>query len=99
MTDERPKAKLRDDPSVREVYVNKCVGTFFDGGAVTLTFGNLRTRSGKCRREAEGGVSSRGLCDASNFNVAIGRPRGGEQSQHHPHRPDESARQSARRAG
>jgi len=41
---EQQKRKLRihDNPNVIESYANKFVGSFFDGGGVSLTFGALR---------------------------------------------------------
>lgn len=42
---EEPQTKLRvqDNPAVTEVYVNKFLGAVYDGGAVTLTFGSIRS--------------------------------------------------------
>jgi hypothetical protein len=39
---QQSKFRIQDDPSVIETYANKFVGSFFDGGAVTLIFGSLR---------------------------------------------------------
>ncbi len=44
MVEQEKKAKLRirDNPYVSEIYCNKFLFSGFDGGAVTLTFGNMR---------------------------------------------------------
>ena len=39
---QQPKFRIQDDPSVVETYANKFLGSVFDGGSVTLTFGSLR---------------------------------------------------------
>ena len=39
---QQSKFRIQDDPSVIETYANKFLGSGFDGGAVTLTFGSLR---------------------------------------------------------
>ena len=39
---QQPKFRIQDNPSVIETYANKFLGSVFDGGAVTLTFGSLR---------------------------------------------------------
>jgi hypothetical protein len=41
------KLRIVDNPDVTEFYINKFLGSFFDGGAVTLTFGNIRLLSEK----------------------------------------------------
>lgn len=43
--DKQPKLRVQDNASVVEVYVNKFLGSTFDGGAVTLTFGSIRAQS------------------------------------------------------
>lgn len=42
MTEQKQKFRIHDNPAIGEVYVNKFIGSFFDGGAVTLTFGTIR---------------------------------------------------------
>jgi hypothetical protein len=39
-----PAHQRLDNPSIIETYANKFLGTAFDGGAVTFTFGSLRVR-------------------------------------------------------
>lgn len=39
MTNQKPQMAVVDDPSVREVYTNKVIGTTFDGGALSITLG------------------------------------------------------------
>ncbi len=39
MTDQKPQMAVVDDPSVKEVYINKVIGTTFDGGAFSITLG------------------------------------------------------------
>ena len=39
MTDKKPQMAVVDDPSVKEVYANKVIGTTFDGGALSITLG------------------------------------------------------------
>ena len=41
---QQPKFRIQDNPSIIETYANKFLGSVFDGGAVTLTFGSLRVR-------------------------------------------------------
>jgi hypothetical protein len=36
------KFLIRDNAAIGECYANKFVGSFFDGGGVSLTFGTLR---------------------------------------------------------
>jgi hypothetical protein len=47
MTDEKATMQIRDDLAVKEHYVNKFVGSAFDGGALTLTFGSIRLVAAK----------------------------------------------------
>jgi hypothetical protein len=39
---EQPKFRIQDNPSIVETYANKFLGSVFDGGAVSLTFGTIR---------------------------------------------------------
>jgi hypothetical protein len=39
---QQPKFRIQDNPSIIETYANKFLGSVFDGGAVSLTFGSLR---------------------------------------------------------
>ena len=39
---QQPKFRIQDNPSIIESYANKCLGAFFDGGAVVLTLGSIR---------------------------------------------------------
>ena len=41
---QQPKFRIQDNPSIIETYANKFLGSVFDGGAVTFTFGSLRVR-------------------------------------------------------
>jgi hypothetical protein len=39
MAEKRPPLRIKDDPTVTEVYANKIVSLTFDGHAVMITFG------------------------------------------------------------
>lgn len=39
MADKKAQMAIVDDPSVREIYANKVIGTTFDGGALSITLG------------------------------------------------------------
>jgi hypothetical protein len=39
---EQPQFRIQDNPSIVETYANKFLGSVFDGGAVSLTFGTIR---------------------------------------------------------
>ena len=39
MADKKPQMTVVDDPSVKETYANKVIGTSFDGGALSITLG------------------------------------------------------------
>ena len=39
MADKKPQMAVVDDPSVKETYANKVIGTTFDGGALSITLG------------------------------------------------------------
>jgi hypothetical protein len=39
MAEKRPALRIKDDPTVTEVYANKIVSLTFDGHAVMITFG------------------------------------------------------------
>lgn len=39
---DKPKVRIHDDPSVREVFASKLISTFFDGGALVITLGAHR---------------------------------------------------------
>lgn len=45
-TDSRQTPALVDDPSVRDVYINRLVGASFDGTALSLTLGVARLSPG-----------------------------------------------------
>jgi hypothetical protein len=38
----QPKFRIHDNAAIVEFYANKFVGSFFDGSAVSLTFGAMR---------------------------------------------------------
>jgi hypothetical protein len=42
---ETKQAQIIDDPSVKEVYVNKLVAAAFDGACVSITLGAARVRA------------------------------------------------------
>jgi hypothetical protein len=48
---QQPKFHIQDNPSIIETYANKFLGSAFDGGAVTLTFGSFRVRLEKTDEE------------------------------------------------
>jgi hypothetical protein len=54
--DKQPKLRIQDNPTVVEVYVNKFLGSTFDGGAVTLTFGSLRAQEHSDNGASQGPV-------------------------------------------
>jgi hypothetical protein len=39
---QQSKFRIQDNPSIVETYANKFLGSVFDGGAVSLTFGTIR---------------------------------------------------------
>jgi hypothetical protein len=39
---QQPQFRIQDNPSIVETYANKFLGSVFDGGAVSLTFGTFR---------------------------------------------------------
>jgi hypothetical protein len=39
---QQPQFRIQDNPSIVETYANKFLGSVFDGGAVSLTFGMIR---------------------------------------------------------
>ena len=39
---QQPQFRIQDNPSIVETYANKFLGSVFDGGAVSLTFGTIR---------------------------------------------------------
>ena len=39
---QQPRFRIQDNPSIVETYANKFLGSVFDGGAVSLTFGTVR---------------------------------------------------------
>jgi hypothetical protein len=39
---QQPRFRIQDNPSIVETYANKFLGSVFDGGAVSLTFGTFR---------------------------------------------------------
>jgi len=51
---QQSKFRIQDDPSVIETYANKFLGSGFDGGAVTLTFGSLRVPLEKADEGSQG---------------------------------------------
>ena len=53
MAEQQPKFRIQDDPTVVETYANKFLGSVFDGGSVTLTFGSLRI---PLEKTDEGGI-------------------------------------------
>jgi hypothetical protein len=42
MTDNQPKPRIIDNPDAREIYVNKVIGSSFDGAAISVTLGCTR---------------------------------------------------------
>lgn len=50
---EKPKGlRVVDDPTVKELYANKLIGTMFDGGSLSITMGVTRMLPEK----TEGGI-------------------------------------------
>jgi hypothetical protein len=42
MADNQPKPRIIDSPEVREIYVNKTIGSSFDGATISLLLGCTR---------------------------------------------------------
>jgi hypothetical protein len=53
---ESPKFKIVDNPTVSEVYANKLVAAFFDGGALVITLGATRFTPGDSGEKPKDGA-------------------------------------------
>lgn len=56
-TEKQKSFKLVDDPSVKELYVNRLVSASFDGGALTVTMGVARILPERTGSKAKSGES------------------------------------------
>jgi hypothetical protein len=69
MADKQPSFKIKDDPTITEMYANKVVSTMFDGHAVVITFGSGRILPERTDEQPKEGAT---IC--VNCRIALSPP-------------------------